>query len=55
MEKSCETCKNAKSCHKTIGVIWGFCLTDYEPQPTAPKSNDLPDFNSPECFFCEPD
>lgn len=23
--------------------------------PTAPNDNDLPDFTSPECFFCEPD
>lgn len=23
--------------------------------PTGTRSDDLPDFTSPECFFCEPD
>ena len=31
-EKTCETCANLKSCKKTIGVVWGFCNTDYIPK-----------------------
>jgi hypothetical protein len=30
-------------------------LTEMYEDDTAPFANDLPDFNSPEAFFCEPD
>lgn len=30
-------------------------LTEMYEDDTAPTRNDLPDFNSPEAFFCEPD
>lgn len=30
-EKSCDTCAQRATCKKDIGVIWGFCNTDYEP------------------------
>lgn len=32
VEKSCETCKNLANCKKEIGIIWGFCNTDYIPK-----------------------
>ena len=55
MKSSCETCQNAKSCDKTIGTIWGFCNTDYEPQPTPTQTDGLMDFNDPWVAFFEPD
>ena len=30
-------------------------LKEMYEDDTAPLANDLPDFNSPEAFFCEPD
>ena len=54
MEKSCETCKKANSCNKTIGIIWGFCNTDYEPQPTPTNTEPL-DFTDPWTAFFETD
>lgn len=32
MEKACETCAKAETCHKFIGIVWGFCETDYQPK-----------------------
>ena len=31
-EKSCDTCARRATCKKEIGVIWGFCNTDYMPE-----------------------
>lgn len=31
MKGNCENCAKAKTCRKDIGIIWGFCNTDYEP------------------------
>lgn len=30
-EKSCDTCARRETCTKVIGVIWGYCVTDYKP------------------------
>lgn len=35
----CEDCKKIKECKKTIGIIWGFCNTDFEPKDEV-KDND---------------
>lgn len=32
MSGLCENCKKMNECKKTIGVIWGFCNTDFEPK-----------------------
>lgn len=32
MEKTCETCAKAETCHKLIGIVWGFCEADYQPK-----------------------
>lgn len=32
MKGHCENCKHEDSCKKDIGIIWGFCNTDYEPK-----------------------
>lgn len=31
MIKSCENCKKQATCRQTIGYIFGFCETDFEP------------------------
>ena len=31
MIKSCENCKKQSTCHATIGYMFGFCETDFEP------------------------
>ncbi|MBQ5929635.1 MAG: helix-turn-helix transcriptional regulator [Clostridia bacterium] len=31
MKGYCETCKHFPTCKKEIGIQYGFCLTDYEP------------------------
>ncbi len=54
MKKECNTCVHNDQCKKTIGIIWGFCNTDYEPQPT-PTDNESPDFTDPWTAFFEPD
>lgn len=33
MTGNCENCAKAETCRKDIGIIWGFCNTDYEPLP----------------------
>lgn len=37
MEKSgyCETCAHRETCRKTVGIMFGFCNTDYEPEKEA--------------------
>ena len=32
MKGECENCKHERTCTKDIGIIWGFCNTDYEPK-----------------------
>lgn len=32
MSGECETCAKRENCRKDIGIIWGFCNTDYEPE-----------------------
>lgn len=32
MKGECETCKHERYCRKAIGIIWGYCNTDYEPR-----------------------
>lgn len=32
MKKSCETCKHSNECNRTMGIMWGFCNTNYEPK-----------------------
>ena len=32
MKGECENCKHIDTCTKDIGIIWGFCNTDYEPK-----------------------
>ena len=32
MSGTCETCKNAETCKKAIGMMFGFCKTDYIPK-----------------------
>lgn len=33
--RTCETCARREACTKDIGVIWGYCVTDYKPQEGA--------------------
>ena len=32
MTGECENCAKRDSCRKEIGIIWGFCNTDFEPK-----------------------
>ena len=32
MSGYCENCAKEQTCHKDIGIIWGFCNTDFEPR-----------------------
>jgi len=38
MEGNCETCAKRGACKKDIGIIFGFCVTEYEPEQK--KEND---------------
>ena len=31
MKGECIDCKYEATCHKEIGIIWGFCNTDFAP------------------------
>ena len=31
MTGHCESCKRRSDCNKTIGIMYGYCNTDYEP------------------------
>ena len=31
MKGNCENCKHLSTCKKEIGIRFGFCNTDYEP------------------------
>ena len=31
---NCEDCMKIKKCEKLIGIVWGFCNTDFEPKNT---------------------
>ena len=32
MNGYCENCAKCETCRKDIGIIWGFCNTDFEPK-----------------------
>lgn len=32
MSGECENCAKLETCCKDIGIIWGFCNTDFEPR-----------------------
>lgn len=32
MSGYCENCAKCENCRKDIGIIWGFCNTDFEPK-----------------------
>lgn len=34
---NCEDCKKIKDCKKFIGIVWGFCNTDFEPNDADDK------------------
>lgn len=34
---NCEDCKKIKECKKFIGIVWGFCNTDFEPNDADDK------------------
>ena len=31
-EKSCETCAKRDDCKRIVGIMFGFCETDYVPE-----------------------
>lgn len=37
MGGNCENCAKVETCKKDIGVIWGFCNTDFEPKKEEKK------------------
>lgn len=39
MKGNCETCAKRKTCTKDIGIIFGFCNTDYEPVKAQKPEN----------------
>lgn len=40
MSGTCDTCANRESCHKDIGIIFGFCNADYKPADNESKSKE---------------
>lgn len=32
MNNTCENCKHEATCHKTIGIMFGYCNIDFEPK-----------------------
>ena len=40
MEKTCGTCKWYDNCDKFIGLVWGFCETDWEPNAYTEEHAD---------------
>lgn len=39
MSGTCETCKNAETCKKAIGHIFGFCNTEYTPKEEGERDD----------------
>lgn len=37
MGGNCENCAKVETCKKDIGIIWGFCNTDFEPKKEERK------------------
>ena len=39
MSGNCENCAKKEQCHKDIGIIWGFCNTDFVPANEEQENN----------------
>ena len=37
----CENCAKQNECHKDIGIIWGFCNSDYAPKPISDDAQEI--------------
>lgn len=37
MKGYCENCAKEENCKKDIGIIWGFCNTDFAPKGEEKK------------------
>lgn len=37
MSGDCENCANRKNCTKMIGIVWGWCATDFVPKKKGEK------------------
>ena len=40
MKGNCEDCAKIENCKKDIGIIWGFCNTDFVPKKKKGEKND---------------
>ena len=38
MTGECKDCANLKNCTKMIGIVWGFCRTDFQPKGQEKKN-----------------
>lgn len=41
MSGNCNACAKRETCRKDIGIIWGFCNTDYQPDERIVECNGL--------------
>lgn len=48
MRGRCEDCKMETACKKVVGLMFGFCKTDFEPK-TEEQKNDVQ--RAAECVF----
>ena len=37
----CENCAKLETCHKDIGIIWGFCNADYTPKAIPDNAEEI--------------
>lgn len=40
MSGCCEDCAKIENCKKDIGIIWGFCNTDFVPKKKKGEKTD---------------
>lgn len=41
MSGKCDNCAKRNECSKPIGIIWGFCNTDYEEEKDDGSNSDI--------------
>ena len=41
MKGKCEDCAKIKTCKEVVGIIFGFCNTDFQPKKKEKKESNL--------------
>jgi len=40
MQGECENCAKAKTCRKTVGIMFGYCSTEFQPKESQNSEAD---------------